>query len=48
MSLTEKVDHFVCLIDEANMSIFFHLDLIIYSSGHVQMKIYVTSNDNIM
>ena len=28
MSLTEKVDHFVCLIDEANMSIFFHLDLI--------------------
>ena len=52
MSLTEKVYHFVCLVDEANMSVFFNLDLIllcnIYSSSHVQMKIYVTSiNDNI-
>ena len=50
MSLTEKVDHFVGLVDEANKSVFFYLDLIllrnIYSSSHVQMKIYVTSNDN--
>jgi len=25
MSLTEEVDHFVCVVDEANMSVFFHL-----------------------